>query len=191
MTMTYDDSHYDAFFLLAFDPPPIGRPGCSVPAIHIGPSGKLPQILLDGRLYSVIGVTPSGWLSAVGLGWCRFTGARETIPLISDACKPIQSRLLDDRRRFNAELRHHAARPDNGFCAGLPETDLGPGRSAIRLDDITVPEVSAAFQRFLDDLGPDFDGRLVGDLRVAAMPEGYVDSTLWWWFARTWKGEDG
>ncbi len=191
MTMTYDDSYYDALFLWAFDPPPIGRPGRSVPAVRIAPHDKPPQIQVDGRLYPVIGVTPSGWLSTVGLGWCRFTGTRETIPLIAGACKPVVSRLLDDCRRFNAALHRYMALPDTGFCAGLPETDLGTGRSAIRLDDITVPEVRTALQRFLDDLGPDFDGRLVGDLRVAAMPEGYLDSTLWWWFARTWKGEDG
>lgn len=191
MTMTYDDSYYDALFFWAFDPPPIGRPGISVPAVRIGPPGKLPEILVDGRLYPVIGVTPSGWLSAVGLGWCRFTGARATIPLISGACNPIQSRLLDDFRRFKAAFHRHAALPDNGVCAGLPETDLGGGRRVVRLDDITVPAVKATLQRFLDDLGPDLDSRLVGDLPVPAMPDGYVDSEIWSWFAHAWEGEDG
>lgn len=150
MTMTSDDSYYDALFLWAFESPPIGRPSRSVPAVRIGPSGKLPRILVDGRLYPVIGIAPSGWLSTVGLSWCRFTGTRATIPLISGACKPILSRLLDDHRRFNAALHRHAARPDTGFCAGLPETDLGGGRCAIRPDDITVPKVRTALRRFLD-----------------------------------------
>lgn len=139
MSKMFDDTHYDALMLWAFEPPPVGCPAIETSDARIGPPGKPPEILIDGALHHVIGVTPSGWLSTVGLGWCRFTGTRETIPLISSACKPIMSRLLDDRRRFNAALHGHAARPDTGFCAGLPETDLGTGRSAIRLDDITVP----------------------------------------------------
>lgn len=188
MTLTFDDSHYDAFMLWAFDPPPIGRPGPSVTAVRFGPTDRPPEILLDGKPYPVIGTTRSGWLSTVGAGWCRFTGDRDTLSVIGKACNPVQSQMLHDRRRFNAALHRYTARPEDGFCAGLPEIDLGSGRYAIRPEDIVLAEVKTAFQRLLHDLGPDLDVRLVGDFRIIAMPEGYADSTLWWWFARTWTG---
>ncbi|MBJ2154094.1 hypothetical protein [Paracoccus sp. IB05] len=117
-------------------------------------------------------------------------GGSGSFDQISSACKVAQARIIEDRRAFNAALRRYASQPETGFCAGLPVFNLGGGRDAIRLGDIEIPEVRAAFQHFLDSFGPDLDGRLVGDLRVTAMPADYADSTLWWWFAREWKGEE-
>lgn len=190
MNNVLDDSFYDALILWAFDPPPIGRPASSVTTARIIAPDLPPEVLLDGRSCPVIGATRSGWLSTAGVGWCCFAGDGNTLATIVAACKPVQSRLIADRKRFNAALHRYASRPDSGFCAGLPVFDLGGGREAIRLEDIERPKAKASFLRFLDDLGPDLDGRLVGDLRVRAMPDGYADSTLWWWFAREWKGEE-
>ncbi|MFC3061058.1 hypothetical protein [Paenirhodobacter populi] len=189
MTLTFDDSHYDALILWAFDPPPVGRPGPLVTTARIIAPDQPPEVLVDGRPCPVIGTTRSGWLSTAGLGWCCFCGDRDTLATIGKACTPVRSQLMADRKRFNAALHRYASQPETGFCAGLPVFNLGGGREAIRPEDIEVPEVKDAFQGFLDDLGPDLEGRLVGDLRVTAMPDGYADSTLWWWFAREWKGK--
>ena len=186
MTTTFNDSHYDALICWAFEPPPLGRDGPSVAAVRFNRPDQPPEIMFDGTTYPVIGTTRSGWLSVIGLGWFRFAGDPDTLSAIGKACGPAQSQMLNDRRRFNAALHRYMARPDDGLCAGLPEIDLGGGRLAIRPEDIGPPEVKRAFRQFLDDLGPDLDGRLVGDLRVRAMPVGYIDSTLWWWFCRTW-----
>lgn len=189
MNMMFDDSCYDALILWAFDPPQVGRPGPLVTMARIPPPDRPPEVVVDGRSYPVIGITRSGWLSTAGLGWCCFSSDRDARSEIGSACKPVQLQLMTDRKRLNAALHRYASQPDSGVCAGLPVFDLGGGRDAIRPDDIGIPEVRASFKQFLDNLGPDFEGRLVGDLRFSAMPDGYADSTLWWWFARQWDGE--
>ena len=187
MTMTFDASHHDALIAWAFDPPPLGCPGLTVAAARINPPGRLPEIELDRGLYAVVGVTPAGWLSTAGAGWCRFTGDPDTVPLIGTACKPIQSQMLTDRAAFDAALKRYMARCDESRIGGLPVIVLDDGQRTVRLVDITVPEVRAGIEATLDRLGPDQRIDPEDEPRSSPLPPGLIAADLWWWFCRSWK----
>lgn len=112
MTLAYDDSYFDALTRLAYDPPPVARPGTTVSVIRIGPLGAFPEVRIEDRLYPVIGVTATGWLSTARLGWCLFTGDAATIPKIARACNAAQQELIKEGDRLKAALARYATRAD-------------------------------------------------------------------------------
>lgn len=187
MSRMFDDTHYDALMLWAFEPPPVGCPAIEISDARIGSPGKPPQILLDGALRPVIGVTPSGWLSTTA-GWCRFTGDNDTLSSIACACSPIQRRLLNDRAAFDAALQRHMARSDESRIGGLPVIPLAGGQCAVRLADIAVPAVRTAIQTMVERLGPAPRIDPEEEPRANEMPPGLIDAELWWWFCRNWSG---
>lgn len=112
MTFPYDDSYFDALTRLAYDPPPIARPGHTVSVIRLGPPGAFPEIRIEDRLYPVIGVTDTGWLSTARLGWCHYIGDPATIPKIARACNAAQQELIKEEDKLKAALARYAARAD-------------------------------------------------------------------------------
>ena len=187
MTMTLDASHHDGLIAWAFDPPPLGRPGLAVTTARINPPGRLPEVMLDGKLFAVVGVTPAGWLSTAGAGWRRFIGDSDALSAIVNACRPLQHVLLNDRPAFDAALRRYMARADENRIGGLPVIALEDGQRVVRLADISVPEVRTGIEAALNRLGPDH--RIAPeDEPSRSLPPGMLSADLWWWFCRNWKG---
>lgn len=112
MTFSYDDTYFDALTRLAYDPPPIARPGIIVSAVRLAAPGAFPEISIEGRQYPVIGVTATGWLSTTRLGWCLFTGDPATIPKIARACNAAQQELIKEGDRLKAAIARYATRAD-------------------------------------------------------------------------------
>lgn len=188
MSKMFDDTHYDVFMRWALEPPPVGCPAIETSDARISPPGKPPEILVNGKLHPVIGVTPSGWLSTVGFGWCRFTGTHDALSSIACACSPIQRRLLTDRAAFDAALQRHMARSDESRIGGLPVIPLAGGQRAVRLADIAVPAVRTAIQTMVDRVGPAPRIGPDDEPRPNEMPPGLIDAERWWWFCRNWSG---
>lgn len=190
MTTTFKDAHFDAFMTFIFDPPPIGQPGPSVAIARINPPGVLPEVTLDGAVWSIVGVTPSGWLVLAGRGWCRFTGDSDTLSAIASACRPLKQLLLNDRTAFDAALHRYMARCDDRRIGGLPVITLEDGQRVVRLADITVPQVLTGIEAALDLIGPDhrIDPE---DEASSPLPPGLIEADLWWWFCRNWSPGGG
>lgn len=112
MTFSYDDSYFDALTRLAYDPPPITRPGITVSEIRIRPPGAFPQIKIEDRLYPVIGVTATGWLSTGRLGWCHYIGDPAALAQIARACNAAQQELIKEGDKLKAAIARYAARDD-------------------------------------------------------------------------------
>jgi len=189
MTIKYDDSLFDALTRWAYDTPPLGRPGSAVRQVCFGRSGSLPEIMVDDQRFPVVGITPSGWLSSAGFGWCRFTGHRDDITRIAIACNPAQLVLARDRVMIDAALNRYLALPQDQRIGGLPVTVLDDGRRVVRLTDITEPSVRAEFEAALLDpgLADDADPHAMSQADNS-MPPGHVDAELWWSWCRIWSG---
>jgi hypothetical protein len=117
MTLAYDDSYFDALTRLAYDPPPVARPGTTVSVIRFAAPGAFPEIRINGQPVPVIGVTATGWLSTARLGWCHYIGDPATIPKIARACNLAQKELIKEGDRLRVALARYAARAD-----GSPDT---------------------------------------------------------------------
>lgn len=112
MTVPYDDSYFDALTRLAYDPPPVARPGITVSVVSIHPPGAFPEVIIKDRLYPVIGVTATGWLSTAHLGWCQYIGDPTPLPQIARACNLAQQELIKEGDKLKAALARYAARAD-------------------------------------------------------------------------------
>jgi hypothetical protein len=112
MTFPYDDSYFDALTRLAYDPPPITCPGLTVSVIRIRSPGAFPEVIIKDRLYPVIGVTPTGWLSTAHLGWCQYIGDPAALAQIARACNAAQQELIKEGDKLKAALARYAARDD-------------------------------------------------------------------------------
>lgn len=86
-----------------------------------------------------------------------------------------------------AAIDHYLNRPDTRIVGGLPETALRDGRSIIRVDDITAPDVKAAFLNAIHDceVGIVIDPKERNT--TAELSLGYDDTNVWWRFAWRWK----
>ncbi len=112
MTFPYGDSHFDALTRLAYDPPPLARPGIAVNVIRLGAPGAFPEIMVEDQLYPVIGVTATGWLSTAQLGWCQYIGDPAPLPQITRACNLAQQELIKEGDKLKAAIARYAARDD-------------------------------------------------------------------------------
>lgn len=112
MTFPYGDSHFDALTRLAYDPPPLARPGIAVNVIRLGAPGAFPEVIIKDRLYPVIGVTATGWLSTAHLGWCQYIGDPAALAQIARACNAAQQELVKEGDKLKAAIARYAARDD-------------------------------------------------------------------------------
>ncbi|WP_422003099.1 hypothetical protein [Roseovarius mucosus] len=125
MTAKYDDSYFDALTRLAYDPPPITCPGLTVSVIRIRSPGAFPEVVIKDRIYPVIGVTPTGWLSTARLGWCLFTGDPTALAQIARACNAAQQELIKEGDKLKAAIARYAARDDASPDTIHSDTDQG------------------------------------------------------------------
>ena len=109
MTFPYGDSYFDALTRLAYDPPPITHFGLTISAVNLAAPGAFPEIRIEDRLYPVIGVTTTGWLSTARLGWCQYIGDPATLAQIAKACNLAQQELIKEADRLKAALARYAA----------------------------------------------------------------------------------
>ncbi|MDT8326965.1 MAG: hypothetical protein RQ750_06200 [Roseovarius sp.] len=119
MTVTFDDSYFDALTRLAYDPPPIAHPGLTVSVIRFAAPGAFPDISIEDQQYPVIGVTATGWLSTARLGWCQYIGDPAALPQIAKACNAAQRELIKEGDRLMAALARYVARA-NGPAVTTP-----------------------------------------------------------------------
>ena len=190
MTMTFDDLHYDAFMLWAYEPPPIARPGPMAGLIRFRNGDMFPEVAADGTFHPVVGVT-SGWLAVAGAGWRRFTGDADTLAAIDAACDAAQRRLLCDGAAFVTAWKRHSALPDDTEIGGLPVVTLADRRRVVRLVAISVPEVRAGLEIALNTDTPTLASDAGDRPRVGTSPPGTLDAGLWWRFCRSWNGDGG
>jgi hypothetical protein len=125
MTVPYDDSYFDALTRLAYDPPPLARPGITVSVVRLGPPGAFPEIRINGQPYPVIGVTATGWLSTARLGWCLFTGDPTALAQIARACNAAQQELIKEGDKLKAAIARYPARDDASPDTIHSDTDQG------------------------------------------------------------------
>lgn len=122
--MTFNDAHFDAFMTFIFDAPPIGLAGPSVASADLNRPDVLPEVTLDGAVWSITGVTPSGWFALAGRGWCRFTCGADALSAITIACRPLQHLLVSDYHAFRVALSRSVAQDDKTRMGGLPVVTL-------------------------------------------------------------------
>lgn len=187
MTHPHIELVFEAFFLWAFEVPPIARIAQhATAAVAFVPSSLFPMALLDDEAFPVVGIMRSGWMSVAEVGWTLFTGDPDDIPAIATACNAGQQRLLDDYAAYEAALTRHMTAPHLDHIGGLPVTTMPDGLRTVRIDDITVLEVRTALDRHIDEHGLHLIPDLEDDPPIALPPIGFIYADPWWRWCRVW-----
>lgn len=187
MTHPHIEHLFEAFFHWAFEVPPIARaPQHATAAVAFVPSSPFPMAILDDEAFPVVGIMRSGWMSVVDIGWALFTGDPDDIPTIATACNAGQQRLLNDSAAYEAALTRYMMSPHLEHIGGLPVTTLSDGLRAVRMNDITVPDVRVALDRHIAAHGPHLILDLEDDPPIALPPIGFIYVDPWWRWCRVW-----
>lgn len=187
MTHPHIEYLFQAFFEWAFEVPPLARaPQHMTSAVAFVPSSLFPMAILDDEAFPVVGILRSGWMSVAEVGWVLFKGDAEDIPAITTACNVGQQRLLDKYAAYEAALTRHMTSPHLDHIGGLPVTTLSDGLRAVRIDDISVPDVRVALDRHIAAHGPHLILDLEDDSPIALPPVGFIYADPWWRWCRVW-----
>lgn len=187
MTHPHIEYLFQAFLEWAFEVPPIARaPQLATGSVASVPNSPYPMAILDDEAFPVVGIMQSGWISVVDIGWVLFIGDPDDIPAIATACNLGQQRLLDDSAAYESALTRHMTAPHPDHIGGLPVTTLSDGLRAVRIDDISVPDVRVALDRHIAAHGLNLIHNLEDDLPVSSPPDGYLYADPWWRWCRVW-----
>lgn len=186
MMNDFPPSYMDALLAFAFDIPPIAlnsSPIIKANAIHIVGPGRPPEVEIGAHRHPVIGITASGWLFIVGIGWQLCECDNPMFDRLIKACNAMHRCLIKDRPAYHAAHHRYIALPETGFIGGLREFSSSNGRHVVCIDNIISADIKAALAAHIENSTRGPKGKRINHQPPLWPPKGQIDSNIWWAFA--------